>query len=112
MQINERLVSVALLIPAPGPGLGEPKRRETPLLIPPRVHDLCEAGGQKIGRENVARGVSRERSLRECPTLPVSLASSPRRFDPASPLAILDRDRCQDSIPEAIPFSSEAGTWH
>lgn len=35
MQINEQLVSVALLIPAPGPGLGGAglKRRETPGLI-------------------------------------------------------------------------------
>lgn len=82
------------------------------MLIPPSVNDLCEAGGQTIRREEVARGVSREHSLRECPALPVGLASSPRRFDPASPLAIQDRDRCQDSIPEAIPFSSEAGTWH
>lgn len=68
-------------------------------------------------REDLARGAPRNfrlGSVSPTPTTPlrVSLASSPRRFDPASPLAIQDRDRCQDSIPEAIPFSSEAGAWH
>lgn len=63
--MNERLVSVALLILALDPGLGALKRGwgvgvGTPLRVNnPRVNDLCAAGGRRVGREDVAGGVPR-----------------------------------------------------
>lgn len=58
--MNERLVSVALLIPALDPGLGAPGWVGEPLGVnTPRVNDVCAAGGRRVGREDVAGGVPR-----------------------------------------------------